>query len=337
MRPHADARIPHARSSVRATRARLLAAALLAAAAAPAAAAEASLELFHGPDQSRWVSLRSLEVRLDGVPLPVPRPAKGSDPAQLLLRGPLTAGTHRLDVAAGLDGDSSVFTYVEDVRFTMRGVLQLDVQPGDVVEVRTHVVAVEGVTVKWEDRYRLALDATVRRGAPAEVATPAVGAPSPESATVPVADPAPAPAQALVAVASPQAAEPAPVAAPGKPPARRPAPSGAACVLAPVRFAFDKATLSGEAEAALDAFAACLGGATSAVRLEGHCDGQGPDLYNEWLGAQRAAAAAHRLRERGVAPERITVRSMSAGHPACTDASAACNARNRRVEAVVLE
>jgi outer membrane protein OmpA-like peptidoglycan-associated protein len=298
---------------------RLAAVALLLAAAAPAAASEASLELFYGHDSSGWLALRSLEVKLDGVPLPVQTPQKGGDPAQVLLRGPLTTGAHRLDVAAGLEGNSTVFTYVEDVRFTMRGVLQLDVQPGDVVEVRSHVVAADGVTVKWEDRFRLALDATVRKGAhPVVAAAPATPAPAPEAA------PAPAP-EAAAATLAPQ-------------PAARPPPAHAErCALPPVRFAFDKATLTADAEAALDAFAACLAGSGGAVRLEGHCDGQGPDLYNEWLGAQRAAAAARRLRERGVAPERITVRSMSAGSPTCTDVSVACNARNRRVEAVVLE
>lgn len=119
-----------------------LAALLLAAgpARAAAAAADGSLEIFHGPDQADWLTLRALQLELDGQALAVPLPARPPDAAKVLFQQPVAAGAHRLDVVALLDGDSSVFTYVDKVRFTMRGVLQLDVQPGDVVEVRTRVV-----------------------------------------------------------------------------------------------------------------------------------------------------------------------------------------------------
>jgi outer membrane protein OmpA-like peptidoglycan-associated protein len=326
-----------------------LAVALLLGPAGHAVAADASLELFYGPDQPDRLTLRKLEVKLDGLPLPVPLPAKGSDPTQAALRGPLSAGAHRLDVTVGLDSDPKVFTYLEGTRFTMRGVLQLDAQAGDVVEVRARVIRVEGVTVKWEDRARLALDATIRRVGqpPVEVA----GTPAPAEAPRPAAAPVVAAAAAAAAAAPPPAptpspapaAEPSPAAAPVAAPVaaaapRAPEPAVATpCKLSPVRFAFDSSTLSAESAASLDAFAACLAGSARPVRVEGHCDSHGPDVYNEWLGAQRAAAAARRLRERGVAPERITVRSMSAGSPTCADGTKACSARNRRVEATVLE
>jgi len=225
-------------------------------------------------------------------------------------------------VEAELEGTSTVFTYVGDHRFKMRGLLQLDVLTGDVVGVRAKVVDQPGVTVQWNDRFRLALDATVRRSAVAEVVA---------------AQPEPAPAVAPAAAATAAAPEAAPVPVAVTAPAPSGAPARPACSLEPIHFAFAQAALTSQAQAALDRLAACLAGGARAVRLEGHCDSRGPDVYNEWLGAQRAAAAARHLRERGLAPERITVRSMSAGHPTCTEADAACHARNRRVEAVVLE
>jgi outer membrane protein OmpA-like peptidoglycan-associated protein len=327
---------------------RLALAALLLLAARPAASAEGDLELFHGPDQSEWLTLRTLEVRLDGLPLPVPLPGRGHDPAKVLLRGPLPRGAHRLDVVVVADGDSTVFTYVDGLRFTMRGVLQLDVVTGDVVEVHTRVLAQEGMTVKWEDRYRLSLEATVRRSGQLPVTSTAQAEPTvvvaPAAAPAAVAAPAPA-AAAPAAVAAPSAAAApalaaAAVAAPVAGPSRRPSPrpaTTAGCAVAPIQFAFDQSALPPEAEAALDRFSACLAASGRAVRVEGHCDDQGPDSYNEWLGAQRAAAAARHLRQRGVAPERITVRSRSAGAPVCTAADRACRARNRRVEIVVLD
>jgi outer membrane protein OmpA-like peptidoglycan-associated protein len=292
---------------------RLTLAALLLATALPrAAASDGALELFHGPDDAEGLALRTLDVRLDGQPLPVTLPAKGHDPSRVLLHQALPTGAHRLDVVVVLEAEAGFFSYVKGHRFTMRGVLQLDVLPGDLLDVRTRVVAVPGVTVKWENRHRLSLEATVRRSLQPQVAA--------------VHDePAPAARPAELAP------EPAAVAAPAKP-----ARSATACALAPIRFALDEATLSADAEEALDRFAECLVASGRAVRLEGHCDSSGSSDHNEWLGARRAAAAARHLRQRGVAPERITVRSMSASSPTCTGRGEDCRARNRRVEAVVL-
>jgi len=146
---------------------RLALAALVLAAATPAAAADAALEFTWGPVRSEWLALRSLEVLVDGVPAKVAMPEKPYDPqkAEVTTRLPLASGAHQLEVVATFDGDSSVFTYVDGVRFTMRGVQELDAKPGDAVAVRAHVVARDGVTVKWEERYGLVLDATVRQGA----------------------------------------------------------------------------------------------------------------------------------------------------------------------------
>jgi peptidoglycan-associated lipoprotein len=307
-----------------------LAAALLCAALPRAAADDPSLELSYGPDETGWLTLRSLRVVLDGRPLQLAPPSRADDPARPLLRAPLFPGAHKLVVEAGLEGDSAVFTYVEGHLFTMRGVLQVEVLPGDVVAVRARVVAQPGVTVQWQDRFRLALDATVRHTQQAEVAAVPTATATPASASTLSSTAAhpetPTPAPAPMAI-------PTPAAAPARP-VRPPAP---ACALQPVRFAFGQATLTAEGEAALDRLAACLSRSGRTVRLEGHTDGLGSPAYNEWLGTQRAAAAARRLRLQGVAPERITVRSLSAASPACAEGGPGCNARNRRVEALVLE
>jgi OOP family OmpA-OmpF porin len=310
-----------------------IAVALLLAGASRAAAADASLELFYGPDESEWLTLRTIQVLLDGQPVAAAVPARGADTTRPFATAPVAAGAHRLEVTTTYDGDSKVFTYVDSVGFKMRGLLQLDVLAGDVVTVRARVMAQPGVTVQWQDRFRLALDARVRRTATTELAAAPEAIPAaPPAAATPAPAAAPEPAQAA-APAPPAAAPP----AARQPPARPPAAAATACALAPIRFAFDQATLGAEAEGALDGFAGCLVASGRAVRLEGHTDNQGPDVYNEWLGAQRAAAAARRLRQHGVAAERITVRSLSAGQPICTEDTIACRSRNRRVEAVVAE
>jgi outer membrane protein OmpA-like peptidoglycan-associated protein len=319
-----------------------VAVALLLAGASRAAAADASLELFYGPDESEWLTLRTIQVLLDGQPVAAPVPARGADTTRPFATAPVSAGAHRLEVTTTYDGDSKVFTYVDSVGFKMRGLLQLDVLAGDVVTVRARVVAQPGVTVQWQDRFRLALDARVRRTATTELAAAPEAVPAAPPAATPAPAAAPPAAPAPTAAPGPsQAVAPAPaVAAPSaarQPAARPPTAAATTCALAPIRFGFDQATLGAEAEGALDGFAGCLVSSGRAVRLEGHTDSQGPDVYNEWLGAQRAAAAARRLRERGVAAERITVRSLSAGKPICTDETIACRSRNRRVEAVVAE
>jgi outer membrane protein OmpA-like peptidoglycan-associated protein len=326
---------PSATAVVRRLLRAALAALLLLAGGSRAFAEEARLEVSWGPTGSEWLALRSLKVVLDGQPLQVALPAKiGPTETVAITKGPLTVGSHRLEVEAALEGDSAVFTYVEGLGFKMRGLLQLDARPGDAVLVRAHVVAVPGVTVKFEDRFRLALDASVRGDPNAQPVAEAPAAPA-AAEPAPVAEPAPAAAPTPAAPA--QAAPPAtpamaPVAAKPAAPAR---PAGGACALDQVRFAFDKSDLGDEAQAALDRFAACLAASGRTVRLEGHTDDQGPGDYNEWLGAQRAAAAARRLREQGVPADRITVRSLSSGQPLCSEPRRACRARNRRVEAVV--
>jgi outer membrane protein OmpA-like peptidoglycan-associated protein len=71
--------------------------------------------------------------------------------------------------------------------------------------------------------------------------------------------------------------------------------------------------------------------------VEGHTDAVGTDEYNRWLAWDRAAAAAAYLRERGLAPGRVTTRFVGKGRPVCREATEACYARNRRVEVITVE
>lgn len=303
------------RLSRRALVATLAAGALAALASQSIASEDAALELFHGPNESQGLVLQALRAELDGKELPVRLPSAGANPGSPVYQGAIAPGTHNLQVEAEYTGDSSVFSYVEGFRFRMRGQLEVKADAGDVVSVQSRVHSRLGLTVQWQDRYSLSLSGTVRRGA-----KPVEAAPVP-----------------LVASA-PAAAEPsqAPLPPPSVPVAP-PAPERATCTLNPVRFDFGKATLDGAAVAALDEYAACLAGNGAAVRLVGYCDQRGSDEYNLRLGEKRAASAASRLRKKGVAAGRISVRSLGKSNPLCADATEACYARNRRVEAVPIQ
>jgi hypothetical protein len=123
-------------------------------------------------------------------------------------------GPHLIEVAAVLRGSSGAFSYVKEYVFTMRGRLEVTAQAGNVVAVHGRVRASSAATTEWTDRYTLALATapfTTDRADELEVAAPDAAA----SAGTRVAAPAPAP---------------------------RPPP--AACSLAPVGFAYGKATLT---------------------------------------------------------------------------------------------
>jgi outer membrane protein OmpA-like peptidoglycan-associated protein len=327
---------------------RALLVAVLAALALPAAAAQGSLlELYFGPHETEWLELKTLKVALDGAELQLTLPAPGADPARPIYSGALAPGRHTLQVDAGLEGDSQVFSYVERYLFTMSEQVGLGAPPAEVVSVQAMVIADGGITVNWTERYRLALRAThYRSDRAAAVEAPAV-ARAPEAAPAPspaAAAPVPAPAPDAVAVAPSPALESVPTktkASPARPAAAAQASAGttsapgpARCTLEPVRFEFSKADLGDAARTGLDRLAACLTATSVAIVLEGHADPQGPADYNEWLGEERAKAAAAHLKERGVPASRLTIRTAGATRLVCTGVGPACNSLNRRVEIV---
>lgn len=66
------------------------------------------------------------------------------------------------------------------------------------------------------------------------------------------------------------------------------------------------------------------------ILVEGNCDEWGTDEYNQALGLRRAKAGKEALVARGVAADRISIKSYGETNPVCTERTRACDARNRR-------
>ncbi len=134
--------------------------------------------------------------------------------------------------------------------------------------------------------------------------------------------PAPAPAVAVApeeAVQVPEEREPA------APPAPR---------RAIVAFAFEGA------EAAADDIARALAvaaGCDGVTEVRGHTCAIGAEEANRHLGLLRARAVRDQLVARGVAPERLRVRSAGASAPVASNATEAGRQRNRRAEVRCLQ
>jgi peptidoglycan-associated lipoprotein len=107
-----------------------------------------------------------------------------------------------------------------------------------------------------------------------------------------------------------------------------------------VKFGFDRADLSTEAKAALDAFAARLKEENQNVFLEiqGHTDSIGSARYNMTLGQNRAEAALRYLNtQHGIPLHRMSAISYGQSKPVADNRNAQGRAQNRRVTLVVLQ
>lgn len=106
-----------------------------------------------------------------------------------------------------------------------------------------------------------------------------------------------------------------------------------------VKFGFDKAELSDEAKAALDAFAAQLKAENKNVYVEiqGHTDNVGGELYNEKLGQQRAEIVELYLAKQGIPLFRMESISYGESAPVADNKTRDGRAQNRRVVLVVLQ
>ena len=106
------------------------------------------------------------------------------------------------------------------------------------------------------------------------------------------------------------------------------------CQLVPVRFAFNQAKLTQEAQDTISSNAACIKERQyKKVTIEGHCDERGTDAYNLELGNRRARAVRRYLKNLSSG---VKVRTVSYGKtkPLCTDGDESCWSRNRRAEFV---
>ena len=110
-----------------------------------------------------------------------------------------------------------------------------------------------------------------------------------------------------------------------------------ATLTTPVRFEFDRATISEEGIRLLDQKVEVLQKNPSIrVRIEGNADDYGSDEYNMVLSQRRAAVVNRYFTERGIDGSRIQIVSYGEERPVCTERDEACRSRNRRDEFVVL-
>jgi peptidoglycan-associated lipoprotein len=109
----------------------------------------------------------------------------------------------------------------------------------------------------------------------------------------------------------------------------------AECNWEPLRFGFNEASLSSEAQSRLGELAECLKtGATGAIELAGHADERGTEEYNLQLSQKRAASVKKYLVDLGVPANRMKTVGYGENKPADNASSEEAWAANRRVEFV---
>lgn len=97
-----------------------------------------------------------------------------------------------------------------------------------------------------------------------------------------------------------------------------------------VFFAFDRSSLSSDAQSTLDRQAGWLGRYQQVnVQVAGNCDDRGTEEYNLALGQRRANAARDYLVARGVAASRITTISYGKDRPVAMGDNEQAWAQNR--------
>ncbi len=106
----------------------------------------------------------------------------------------------------------------------------------------------------------------------------------------------------------------------------------AQCDWTPVRFGFNEASLSSDAQGRLSSLAQCIKGGAGAVTLEGHADERGTEEYNLQLSNRRAASVKRYLTDLGVPDNRLETVGYGETRPANTGSSEEAWGENRRVE-----
>ncbi len=99
-------------------------------------------------------------------------------------------------------------------------------------------------------------------------------------------------------------------------------------------FPLDRFDLTSESRDALAQLSAALGDAQPlfTLRIDGHCDDTGDDVYNQRLSEQRAFAALDYLKALGLNAESTAIRGFGERIPAVSADDAGSRARNRRAE-----
>jgi outer membrane protein OmpA-like peptidoglycan-associated protein len=115
----------------------------------------------------------------------------------------------------------------------------------------------------------------------------------------------------------------------------RPAPGALLMTIPDVYFAFGKAELQQQDLSGIDSLAARLQSTNSAgflIDVTGFTDDIGSDAFNLQLGLARAQSVQTYLVSRGIAMERIQIRSGGKSNPVGSNETEEGRARNRRVE-----
>ena len=106
------------------------------------------------------------------------------------------------------------------------------------------------------------------------------------------------------------------------------------CVLSPIFFGEKESTPPRIARTTIKANAKCIRRRGEPVTIEAHTDSSefGAEEYAMAAADRRAQAVKQALVSHGVPAKLLSTMSYGAERPRCTDGSAVCRARNRRVE-----
>ncbi|MDO9103922.1 MAG: OmpA family protein [Methylovulum sp.] len=104
-----------------------------------------------------------------------------------------------------------------------------------------------------------------------------------------------------------------------------------------ITFGFDSATLTPQAQTALDSVGTVLNQyPDSTIKITGHTDDTGSDSYNQKLSEERAASVSSYLSQHNVSYNRLTTQGMGESMPKVPNTSEANRAQNRRVELAII-
>lgn len=103
-----------------------------------------------------------------------------------------------------------------------------------------------------------------------------------------------------------------------------------------INFETGKAEIRADSHALLDNLASVLkhNPDIAAVHIQGHTDNSGDPAFNQDLSEKRAAAVKSYLEGKGV-KKNLDAKGFGQDKPLCTDDTAECRAKNRRVEFII--
>lgn len=110
-------------------------------------------------------------------------------------------------------------------------------------------------------------------------------------------------------------------------------------ILDKIYFDYDKATIKDVSYPLLDEIATVIKQYPTLrkIRIEGHTDSDGSDLYNLELSQRRAQAVRQALIDRGVEPDRLLAVGFGEQQPIVPNDTEEHKAQNRRVEFIILQ